>query len=275
MACHPLRRIAFVAVSTVLAIGAHAGQIQIAWDAVPGATGYRVYYGTQSGIYTASVNSSSTSATVSGLQDCQTYYLAVKAYNAAGESPTFSNELSGWSRPEITSATPGVAMQGSQVTVTVNGTNFQSGAFVEIDNPRVTLTGVRTVSCTQMQFVATLDPPAPNVRAAQVGRWTVSVANPDDVFGQRSQAFEVTVNPARFNINTTDSATQNRLDGKDTIWIARLFGSQDGGAAYDPDSDFDGDGWVDGNDLAYLASNLGRCWSGTTWTAASCPANLR
>jgi hypothetical protein len=275
MACHPLRRIALAAAAAAVAVSAHAGQIQLAWDAVPGATGYRIYYGTQSGTYTSNLTSSATTTTISGLQDCTTYYLAVKAYNAAGESPTFSNELSGWPRPEITSATPGVAIQGSQVTVTVNGTNFQSGALVEIDNPRLTLTGVRTVSCTQMQFVATLDPPAPNVRAAQVGRWTVSVANPDDVFGQRSQAFEVAINPARFNINTSDAATQNRLDGKDTIWIARLFGSQDGGATYDPDSDFDGDGWVDGNDLAYLASNLGRCWSGSNWTAASCPANLR
>lgn len=275
MACLSLSRLVLVGAAAILAASAQAGQIQIAWDAVAGATGYRVYYGTQSGTYTANVTTSGTSATVTGLQDCTNYYLAVKAFNAAGESATFSNELSGWARPEITSATPGAAMQGSQVTVTVNGTNFQAGALVEIDNPRLTLTGVRTVTCTQMQFVATLDPPAPNVRAAQVGRWTVSVSNPDDVFGQRSQAFEVTINPARFNINTTDAATQNRLDGKDTIWIARLFGSQDGGASYDPDSDFDGDGWVDGNDLAFLASNLGRCWSGTNWTAASCPANLR
>ena len=275
MVCHPLRRLALAAAAAILGCVAQAGQIEIAWDSVPGATGYRVYYGTQSGNYTANVTSGSTTATVTGLQDCTTYYLAVKAYNAAGESASFSNELSGWSRPQVTSATPAIAMQGSQVTVTLSGSNFQSGALIEIDNPRVMLTGVATLSCTQMQFVATVDPPATNVRAAQVGRWTVAVSNPDDVFGQRSQAFEVTVNPVRFNINTTDAATASRLDGKDTIWIARLFGSQDGGATYDPDSDFDGDGWVDGNDLAYLASNLGRCWSGTNWSAASCPANLR
>lgn len=275
MAFPPLRRLAFAALAAMLGITVQAGQIQLAWDPVSGATGYRVYYGTQSGTYTASVTSSAATTTVTGLQNCTTYYLAVKAFNAAGESAEFSNELSGWSRPEITAATPGLAMQGSQVTVTVTGTNFQPGALVEMNAPRVTLSGVGTVSCTQMQFVATLDPPAPNVRAAQVGRWTVSVSNPDDVFGQRSQAFEVTIDPSRFNINTTDTATQNRIDGKDTIWIARLFGSQDGGATYDPDSDFDGDGWVDGNDLAYLASNLGRCWSGTMWSAVSCPANLR
>ena len=275
MAFNPLRRLALAAAAAALAVSAQAGQIQLAWDPVAGATGYRVYYGTQPGTYTGNMTTSGTSATVTGLQNCTTYYLAVKAYNAAGESPSFSNELSGWARPEISAAAPGVAMQGSQVTVTVSGANFQSGAIVEMDAPRVTVSGVRTVSCTQMQFVATLDPPAPNIRAAQVGRWTVSVSNPDDVFGQRSQAFEVSIDPSRFNINTTDTATQNRIDGKDTVWIARLFGSQDGGASYDPDSDFDGDGWVDGNDLAYIASNLGRCWSGTNWTAASCPANLR
>ena len=30
-----------------------------------------------------------------------------------------------------------------------------------------------------------------------------------------------------------------------------------------------------GVDLAYIASNLGRCWSNGVWSASACPANLR
>ena len=56
----------------------------------------------------------------------------------------------------------------------------------------------------------------------------------------------------------------------DTVWLSRLFGNDETDPLWDPDFDFDGDGWIDGSDLAYLASNLGKCWSGTGWTAQAC-----
>ena len=252
-----------------------AGEIQLAWDAVAGATGYRVYYGTSSGSYTQTLTSSTTTATIANLSDCQTWYVAVKAFNAAGESADFSNEVSGWPRPAVSSATPNSVQQGQQVVVNIAGGNFQSGATVEIDNPRVTLTSVRVMACNQIQLLATVEPTAPNASPARIGNFAVSVINPDTVFGARSGAFQVAINQARFDINQSDGTTQGRIDGKDTVWLARLFGSQEGTPTFDPDSDFDGDGWVDGNDLAYIASNLGRCWSGTTWSTASCPAGLQ
>ena len=76
-------------------------------------------------------------------------------------------------------------------------------------------------------------------------------------------------------MNRSDDVTRNRLDGKDTVWMARAFGVQEGDALYQPDFDLDGDGWVDGEDLAYLASNLGGCWNGTDWSVAACPTELR
>ena len=39
--------------------------------------------------------------------------------------------------------------------------------------------------------------------------------------------------------------------------------------------DVNGDGWIDGEDLHYLASHLGECWNGTGWSVAACPAALR
>ena len=267
--------IAGLAVLLAAGVPASAGTISLAWDPVAGATGYRVYYGTQSGVYTQSTQVSGSSANLGNLQDCTTWYVAVKAYNAVGESDQFSQEIAGWPRPAITSATPSAAKQGEQMVIEVTGTNYQNGALIEFDNPNVLLTSTEVVSCGRMRVLATVEPTAANVRPAQIGALTITIANPDDVFGEKSNAFQVVVNPSRFDVNASDNSTRGRLDGKDTVWMSRLFGGNEGTSLYDPDFDFDGDGWVDGQDLAYLASNMGRCWDGSAWTIAACPANLR
>jgi hypothetical protein len=257
---------------------AMAGAIAVAWDPVPGATSYEVSYGTRSGVYTSgSVTTPSTTATISGLQDCTTYYLAVRAWNSAGPSLEYSNELSGWSRPGITVATPSSAMQGDQIVMDVTGANFQPGAVVDLGNPHVSLTSVRVLSCNQIQLIATVEPTAASFRAAQIGRFDLTVSNPDSVFGLKSQAFEVLINPYRFDINQSDDTTRNRIDGKDTVYLSRLFGIDESDPNFDPDYDFDGDGVIDGQELAYIASNLGKCWSASTksWTLAACPTPLQ
>jgi Fibronectin type III domain len=270
-------RVMLVAAAVFAAAPSSAGEIMLAWDSTSGASGYHVYYGTQSHTYTNFVTVASTTATISNLQDCQPYFIAVKAFNAAGESPQYSNELTGWPRPAVTSATPTSAMQGSQVVIDIYGSNFQSGAAVDLGNPNVFLSSVGVVSCSHIQLLATVEPTARNVRPAKVGKLDLTVANPDDVFGMKSQAFEVLINPARFDINQTEASTTNRIDGMDTIFLARDFGISESNPMYDANSDFDGDGWIDGVDLAYIASNLGRCWSASTksWTSSACPANLR
>jgi hypothetical protein len=156
-------------------------------------------------------------------------------------------------------------MQGQQLTVQLNGANFKPGALVEIDNPHVNLASVAVQSCNKIQLLATVDPLAAGVRAAKIGSFEVTVQNPNDVFGKKSNAFTVTINPARFDVNKSDPKTRNRLDGKDTVWLSRTFGARAGDALYAADHDFTGDGWIDGEDLAYLASNLGRCWTGSAW----------
>jgi hypothetical protein len=255
-----------------------AGSIALSWDAAPGASGYNVYYGTQSRVYGPPVSTSSTSTTLSGLQDCTTYYLAVKAFNAQGvESDQYSNELSGWSRPGITSATPSSATQGDQIVMDVLGANFLPGAVVDLGNPHVLLASVTRISCHQIQLIATVEPSAPSARAAQIGLLDLTVSNPDSVFGTKTQAFEVLINQARFDINQSDPSTTNRIDGQDTVYLSRMFGTNESDPNFEADDDFDGDGWIDGQDLAYIASNLGRCWSAATrsWTLAACPAALQ
>jgi hypothetical protein len=266
-----IRLLAGVSILAAAVVPVHAGAIHVRWDPVPQATGYRVYYGTQSGQYTGSLTVGNTTSTViGGLADCVTWHLAVKAYNATGESPSFSNEITGWPRPEVAASNPTAGMQGGQMTINLTGANFQPGANIEVDNPDVFLASP-VVTCNEIRVAATVEPTARGVRAAKVGRFKVTVVNPDDVFGERSNGFEVTVNPARFDLDNRPGPSRGRLDGRDTIWLSRLFGSREGDNTYHPDSDFNGDGWVDGQDLAYVASNLGWCWSGTAWTAAACP----
>jgi hypothetical protein len=73
---------------------AFADSVTLAWDASSGASGYRLYYGTKSGPpYSISVDVLNvTTWTVTGLGP-GTYYFAVTAYNASGES-SYSNEVS-------------------------------------------------------------------------------------------------------------------------------------------------------------------------------------
>jgi hypothetical protein len=253
----------------LLAPAASAGRIGLSWEASPGASGYRVYYGPASGNYTTIQNvGNTTTATLTGLPDCETVYFAVKAYNAAGDSG-YSNEVASWSRPAIAQVAPQAAQQGTQFTLVLSGGSFRAGATIEIDNPHVFL-GPPSISCTEIRLAATVEPTAENMRAAQVGSFRITVTNPEGLAGTRTQAFEVLINPSRFDVNRSDEGTAGRIDGKDTVWLARHFGSQEGGSLYDPDYDFNGDGWIDGAELAYLGGSFGGCWNGAAWSGSAC-----
>ena len=307
------------------ALPAQSGEINVAWDPVPGASSYHVYYGLTSGAYGQPITTTTNSATITALQDCKTYFVAVKAFNGAGESPNFSNELSGWSRPVVNSVTPTSAMQGDQIVVDVFGANFMNGAGIAV-NPdpglcstlvttapgqqrylqcntdadcvfhqtppasdvnsgpcqnlkTFVVTSAATLSCNHVQLLVTLEPTAGGMRPAQVGMVDFTVENPDQVFGVKPQAFEIEINPQRFDINQSDSVTTDRIDGKDVVYLSRDFGSDETfpTATYRPNYDFDGNGRIDGVDLSYLAAYLGQCWSASTksWSLAACPTAVQ
>ena len=73
-----------------------SAQVTLAWDPnnEPDIAGYQVYYGTSTGIYTDSIDvNNSTTCTISDLEEGQTYYFAVTAYNSSYEESGFSNEV--------------------------------------------------------------------------------------------------------------------------------------------------------------------------------------
>jgi hypothetical protein len=88
-------RTAIPAVPTaVRAFGQRGNMAQIEWQSVPYAAGYKVKYGTTSGVYTTTLDAGNRlGMNVEGLTSGTAYYFAVTAYNGKGESVN-SSQLS-------------------------------------------------------------------------------------------------------------------------------------------------------------------------------------
>ncbi len=197
-------RIAFaVAAALLLSSAALAGDLHLAWDASPGATGYRVYYGTAPGSYPQSVDVGNvTETTLTTLGDCTEWYFAVTAYNDAGESG-YSNEVASWPRPIVTSTSPSAAEQGRRLDVAINGTNFRTGSTVAFSAAGVTVNGSTIGSCTQIVSDVSVG------ASATVGASNVSVTHPNGVTGTGAGVFTVqaAVPPTVQSTSPVDGAT--------------------------------------------------------------------
>src|SRR5690242_5270560 len=87
---------------------ATAASLTVAWDPEPNVAGYVISYGTQSGVYTSSINAGlQTMQQVGGLADGTVYYFIVRAYDAAGVLSPPSAEVSGMT-PGAPSAPPAI-----------------------------------------------------------------------------------------------------------------------------------------------------------------------
>lgn len=163
------------------ALPAAAGTISLAWDPVTSGdlAGYRLYYGTSPGQYTQTTDVGLVTQTVlTGLSDCTTYYIAVKAVGQNGlESADYSNVVSGWARPSADSANPAQVMQGSQAQLVVDGANFQAGASVQLSSGDVTVNSVTVNDCRELVLDITVSD------TAALGPVDVTVVNPTQVFG--------------------------------------------------------------------------------------------
>jgi hypothetical protein len=276
--------VAFLMISlSMLVAPALAGTMSVTWDPVESATGYRAYYGTSTGQYSYSINVGNTTyATLQGLNDCTTYYVAVKAYNTGGESVDFSDELTGWSRPEINSSSPGSVQQGEQFTMTIHGANFLDDAVLsnisasipedEQGNPLFHIESTNVVSCSRMEALVTVETQTRGFRAMEVGQLPLAfeILNPGGVYGSGNTTLDIQFNSIRADINQSNSQTEDRVDGGDLAWLAYAMASNEGSVRYNPDADLNGDGMVDGEDLALMAPNFGRCWSSAGWTEDTC-----
>jgi hypothetical protein len=172
---------------------AHAGTMSVAWDPVADAAGYTVYYGTAPDSYSQQkdVPGGATSTTLTGLDACTRYYVAVKAYDSGGlESDNYSNEIAGLPRPVVSTVEPGSGEQGTSPTLVIGGESFDAGATVEFSGSGITVLSVTRDSCTQLTVDVQIDAAAPT------GARTVDVVNPDRSFGSLANGFTVVENAA-------------------------------------------------------------------------------
>ena len=101
------------------------GKVTLAWDPSPTASvvGYRIYYGTGSGNYAASVSFGKvTTGIVSNLLSGITYYFTATAYTASGLESDPSNEIN-YTVPGGATPIQQIALVNGQAVMTLAGLN--------------------------------------------------------------------------------------------------------------------------------------------------------
>jgi uncharacterized repeat protein (TIGR01451 family) len=151
-------------------------------------------------------------------------------------APTISNAVE-----QGTAST--YVLQSGVHTVVVTGTNFLNGATLEL-GAGITVNSASVPGSTQIVADITV---AAN---ASLGGRTVSVTNPDGRVASRISGLIV--------IKTTDANRDCNIDSLDLNLIARAYGASTGSANYDAAADLDGDGTVDGDDLAGWVTYFGQ-----------------
>ena len=154
-------RLALITALGVFSANGQAGQVSLAWDAVSGATGYRLFYGTATGNYASNVDAkNATNYTVAGLTDGTRYYFSVRAYNAtmtSGYSPEVNTVVGTATGPVASftaSATSGAAPLTVSFTdtstggVTARSWNFGNGSTSTATNPSATYNTAGTFTVT-------------------------------------------------------------------------------------------------------------------------------
>jgi len=161
------------------------GVLFLRWNRVtdPGLAGYKLYYGTEPGQYTESVDVGDISWFLMRdlLEDGVTYYIAAKAYNVySTESEAFSNEVSAIVHaPVVTSIEPDHGPIGGGTHITITGQYFAPrGVRVRLGGERafnVQVVDEHTITAvTHWHWAGTVD---------------VVVSNPDDLSGVLPDGF--------------------------------------------------------------------------------------
>jgi hypothetical protein len=224
--------------SLLVSVWARAGQVTLAWDpnTESDLAGYRVHYGIASGVYTATVevDRNTTTCTVVNLASGQTYYFAASAFNSAGESSGYSNEVSAAiESPNLAPATPTVPSgpAGGVVNRSVAFTTSASDPDGQALQYRYDWGGVPSGWGAAGQSYAW----------SAAGEYCVR-AQAQDALGLASAwsaCRTVTILPDRDGDGTPDAEdTDNDNDGMPDVWeTAHGFNPYVNDAAADPDND--------------------------------------
>jgi len=113
-----------------------AQSVTVMWNAnpEPDITGYRLYYGTESGVYTSQVDAPGPMAIATNLLAGETYYFAAVAYNGIGLESELSEEIS----YTLGAPTSGLANVSTRVRV-ADGEDVSIGGFIIVGQTPRTL----------------------------------------------------------------------------------------------------------------------------------------
>ena len=121
-----IRGIAFCALMLAAAVTQAQVSVTLGWDQSAGTVaGYRVYQGTNSGVYTTSADAAKNlQLQINGLTPGVKYYFAVCSYTSAGVYSDYSSEItytpnSGALPPPVVNVMPGVTISPSAATITM------------------------------------------------------------------------------------------------------------------------------------------------------------
>lgn len=238
------------------------GVIQLNWNAngESDLAGYRLLYGTASGLHTSTLSVGKvTSHTLRGLDPGSTYYFVLKAFDFSGNLSDPSTEVS--ARPKAVVGSPPVITSAIEVAtgsvfvlqpgrhgVRVDGSSFQTGAIVSLGSD---ITAGPASLSGSTRLALTIDVGS----AAALGPRAVTVTNPDTGEGVRQGALRV--------VRTPDIDRSCKIDGVDLNLMARSWNTRNIDTAYCAACDLDGLNGVDGDDLAifieYFAQRLAVC----------------
>jgi len=237
---------------------AHAATlVDLAWDTSPESdvAGYRIHAGTSSGNYslpTIDVGPANTYS-ITTLSANTTYYFVVTAYDRAGNESLPSNEI--FAQPSVSLSHPTLhdavesgtgtvfILQSGHQSIRVSGGGFVTGATASLG------TGI-SVGATSVSDPGHLTAPIVVGSAALLGPRALGVTNPDSASASLASALMV--------VKTTDINRDCRIDPFDLNLLARAWYTTSSDASYLAQADLDGDGVVDGTDLAILVVYMGQ-----------------
>jgi List-Bact-rpt repeat protein/Big-like domain-containing protein len=213
--------------------------VTLSWtrSADPTATGYKVYYGVNSRIYTNLVSVGNvTNATVPRLVEGATYYFAATAYNTLGFESVYSGEITytvpvaAGNQPPTLDAPGNVTLFEDEGTQTVNLTGITTGATNEFQTLTVTATSSRptfipnpTVTYTSPNNFGSL---AFTPVANSNGTATITVTVNDGQAANNTivRTFTVTVNPVNDTptLNPINDVTVNEDPGPQSVSLTGI-----------------------------------------------------
>ena len=127
---------------TATVASAQTNRIIVGWDAVPGVDGYRIFFGTATATYAGNIDAGNVTTWTLALPVEGPQFLAVKSYNAAGESIDYSVEIETWPAPEVVNVVADcttLPAGGVSCDLAIAGFNYAPDVTAAMTYPGVTV----------------------------------------------------------------------------------------------------------------------------------------